>query len=105
MMKILKGKTAFPGEAKGRACKNIKELKEGDILILLQLTPAHVPYLSKTAALIIEKGGMLSHAAIVSRELGIPCIINVKNVLNEIKDGAKVKLKTNGLDAIITIED
>ena len=89
----LKGEIAFSkGKVKGiaRLVKNTSEMSkvnEGDILVSSRTYPDLLPAMKKSAAIVAELGGLLSHAAIVSRELKIPCIVGMKNVMSKIKDG------------------
>jgi len=77
---ILKGEPASPGIAVGyprllKSAKEIGRLLAGEILVTEMTTPDFVPAMKKAAAIVTDKGGQTSHAAIVSRELGIPCIV------------------------------
>lgn len=80
-MKILvRGIPASPGVAVGRvriikSLNEIHEFQKGEILVTEMTTPDWVPAMRKAAAIITDSGGMTCHAAIVSRELGIPCIV------------------------------
>ena len=64
----------------------------GKILVAERTDPSWGYFFVGVKGIIIEKGSMLSHAAIISRELGIPCIINVKNATSILKSGMKVKM-------------
>ena len=55
-------------------------------------TPEFVPLMQKAAAIITDQGGILSHAAIVSRELGKPCITGTENATSLLKDGDMVEV-------------
>lgn len=88
---ILKGLGASPGIASGKVkiCKSAKEIdkvKEGDILVTSMTTPDYVPAMKRAAAIVTDQGGMTSHAAIVSRELGIPCVVGTSNASTILKD-------------------
>jgi len=77
---IVKGLPASPGIAAGKAhvimsVDQIKEFKDGEILVTEMTAPDWVPAMRKAKAIITNSGGMTCHAAIVSRELGIPCIV------------------------------
>ncbi len=65
----------------------IGKVKRGDILVTQFTTPDFVPAMEKAAAILADQGGVSSHAAIVSRELGVPCVIATKTGTREIKDG------------------
>jgi pyruvate,water dikinase len=64
-------------------------------------TPEYVPALKKAAAIITDEGGITCHAAIVSRELGIPCIIGTKIATKVLKDGNIVEI--HGATGVIKI--
>lgn len=92
---LLKGLGASPGIATGivRIVKNMDELgkiQPGDILVTEMTSPDFVPAMEKSAAIITNKGGVTAHAAIVSRELGIPCIVGTGNATEVLKEGQKV---------------
>lgn len=74
----------------------------GKILVAERTDPSWGYFFVGVKGIIIEKGSMLSHAAIISRELGIPCIINVKNATHILKSGMKVKMNgdTGEIDII-----
>ncbi|MBR9699193.1 hypothetical protein GOV09_01935 [Candidatus Woesearchaeota archaeon] len=94
------GLSASGGTAIGRAviCKtadSMKNLQEGDILVTAMTRPEFVPAMKKAAGIVTDEGGITSHAAIVSRELGKPCVIGTKNATRVIKDGDLVEVKGN----------
>jgi phosphohistidine swiveling domain-containing protein len=95
----IKGTSAFNGEAIGVARIIIDpfkehEFNEGDILITGMTRPEFLPYIKKVGAIVTDVGGMLCHAAIIARELKIPCIIGTKNATKVIYDGDVLKLDT-----------
>lgn len=75
----------------------------GKILVAERTDPAWGYFFVGVKGIIIEKGSMLSHAAIISRELGIPCIINVKNATQIFKSGMKIRM--NGDTGEIEVVD
>ncbi|WP_456472232.1 phosphoenolpyruvate synthase [Methanocaldococcus sp.] len=92
---LLKGIGASPGVASGtvKIVKDIKELdkvKEGDILVTEMTTPDMVPAMKRAAAIVTDEGGLTCHAAIVSRELGVPCVVGTKKATKVLKDGMVV---------------
>lgn len=96
----LRGNAASLGTAIGvvRVCKNInsiKSFKKGEILVASMTRPEYVPAMKKAAAVITDEGGITCHAAIISRELGIPCIIGTKIATNVLKDGMVVEVRAN----------
>ena len=92
---IVRGLGASPGLASGRV-KNIKDIaeldriKEGDILVTVMTNPDMVPAMRRAAAVVTDEGGRTCHAAIVSRELGIPCIVGCKNGSEYLNEGMEV---------------
>jgi len=89
---ILKGLPASPGLAVGKVkivfgLQDIEKVEEGDILVTTMTTPDLVPTMSKCSAIITDEGGRTSHAAIVSREMGIPCIVGTQNATKVLRDG------------------
>jgi len=93
----LKGSVACKGKAVGFAKiiispDDIYKMKKGDILIAPETTPEFFAGMRIAAAIVTGRGGITSHAAIVSRELGVPCIVGVKDVPYIIKDGQKIEV-------------
>jgi len=92
---LVRGVGASPGIATGPA-KVIKDLSElgriekGDILVTTMTSPDYVPAMEKSAAIVTNQGGSTCHAAIVSRELGIPCIVGTGNATENITEGSVV---------------
>ena len=85
------------GKTIGRACvltsqKDADQIKQGDILICKYTDVGWSPYFSLINGLVTELGGLLSHGAVVARECGIPCIVNMSNVTAVIKTGDMVEL-------------
>lgn len=78
-------------------------VKEGEILITKFTDPGWTPTLGRVNAVITEVGGILSHAAVISREYGIPAVLNVTNVTKKIKTGQKITV--DGDNGVITIEE
>lgn len=98
--KELTGQSAMPGYAKGTVriiirAKDMPKMNKGDILVSIATDPDIVPAMKKAAAIVTEQGGITSHAAIVSRELGIPCVIGTKIATKIFKDGDLVEVDAN----------
>ncbi|PJC34182.1 phosphoenolpyruvate synthase, partial [Candidatus Roizmanbacteria bacterium CG_4_9_14_0_2_um_filter_39_13] len=94
---IVTGAPASPGIGVGRATiitspKEISKIKHGDVLIAPQTNPDYVPAMKKASAIVTEKGGRTSHAAIVSRELGIPAVVGAEDATKKIKEGMVVSV-------------
>jgi len=88
---LLKGDPASPGIAAGpvKILKNAKEIHKimhGDVLVAEQTNPDYVPAMKKAGAIVTQRGGRTSHAAIVSRELGIPAVVGTQKALTILKD-------------------
>lgn len=98
---LLKGATASPGVGSGKVIivsndpNEIERVKKGDILVTEMTTPDFVPAMKKAAAIITDKGGRTCHAAIVSRELGIPCIVGAKDATSVLKTGQEVTVNAS----------
>jgi len=87
---ILTGTPASPGIASGpvkiiTSAKEIEKVKPGDVLVAPMTSPDFVPAMRKAVAIVTDQGGQTSHAAIVSRELGIPCVVGTKMATKELK--------------------
>ena len=97
---VLAGAAGSGGSATGRAriildASDPAGLEPGDILIAPQTDPAWVPLFVPAAAVVVNVGAMGSHAMIVSRELGIPCVVSVADATHLIADGATVTVDGN----------
>ena len=93
--KELKGRPASLGQATGRVrvihkWHEMKTFKKGEVLVVNNTNPAFVPYLHKAVAIVAAEGGVTVHAAIVSREMNIPCVIGVSDVTRLLKTGELV---------------
>lgn len=92
---LCKGLPASPGIGRGKVIliKDVSEInlvKEGDILVTEMTNPDMVPAMRKAAGVVTDEGGRTCHAAIVSRELQIPCIVGAKNATKVLKEGQTV---------------
>jgi pyruvate,water dikinase len=90
---ILKGDPASPGIAAGPArvifsAKEIDRVLSGDVLVAPQTNPDFVPAMKKAVAIVTDSGGRTSHAAIVSRELGVPAVVGTVKATKTIKSGS-----------------
>lgn len=89
---IVKGSPASPGIASGpvkiiKSVKEIGRIMSGDVMVAPQTNPDYVPAMKKAKAIITDSGGRTSHAAIVSRELGIPAVVGALNATKILKTG------------------
>jgi len=88
----LNGEQASPGTASGVVViinnpKEIERAQKGQILVTSMTTPDFVPAMKKVNGIVTDKGGQTSHAAIVSRELGVPCVVGTKIATKMFKEG------------------
>ena len=114
-VKEIKGIIASKGKVTGRVKKMyygfadfhktkelIEEMKQGEILVAETTSPELILACKKAAAILTNEGGLMSHAAIVSREMGIPCIVGLGNIDKILKDGDLVEVDAdNGIVRII----
>lgn len=94
---LLTGRVGNPGKAKGTARVTLQEdinpsIKAGEILVCPMTTPDHIGLMKKSAAIITDMGGILSHASIVARELKKPCITATINATKVLKDGDLIEV-------------
>jgi pyruvate,water dikinase len=94
---VIAGIGACPGTATGRArviltADDGGRLEPGDVMIAPNTDPAWTPLFMSLAAVVVDVGAPLSHAAIVSRELGVPCVVSAKHATRRIPDGAIVSV-------------
>ncbi len=99
-IKEIAGSIASSGKYKGKVKIILKKsefgkLKKGDILVTSMTTPDFVVIMKQAGAIITDEGGLSCHAAIVSRELGVPCIIGTKIATKVLKDGDLVEVDAN----------
>jgi len=98
--KMLTGRVASQGYAKGIARiilgrEDFDKFNEGEILVTSMTRPEFLPLMKKAAGIVTNEGGVTCHAAIVSRELGKPCIIGTGRATSVIKDGDLVEVRAN----------
>jgi pyruvate,water dikinase len=94
---IVEGQSIGQLVAQGKACiirnvKDIEKMRKGDVLITRITDPDWVPIMKQAAAIVTESGGRTCHAAIVSRELGIPAIVGAEGAMRKIKDGDMITI-------------
>ncbi|MGI0033360.1 MAG: phosphoenolpyruvate synthase, partial [Nitrososphaeraceae archaeon] len=108
---LLKGIGASPGDVVGivriiHSKEEITRIENGEIIVTTMTSPDLVPAMSKSAAIITDLGGRTCHAAIVSRELGIPAIVGTQQATTILKDGQEVTVDAyNGIVYEGRIED
>jgi pyruvate,water dikinase len=89
---IITGMTASPGIAAGKVCivhdmNELDKVQKGDVMVTQMTNPDMVPAMAKAIAIVTDEGGMTCHAAIVSREMGIPCIVGTEKATSILKEG------------------
>ncbi|HEU0023223.1 MAG TPA: phosphoenolpyruvate synthase [Thermoleophilaceae bacterium] len=92
---LVRGLGAAPGAGFGRvrvvgALDESATLTEGEVLVTHMTAPDWVPLMRKAAAIVTDSGGMTCHAAIVSRELGIPCVVGTGTATHKLRNGEEV---------------
>jgi phosphohistidine swiveling domain-containing protein len=107
-VKEFKGQIAFKGKVRAPARvildrRKASELKEGEILVTAMTSPDFVPAMKLSSGIITNEGGVLCHAAIMSRELRKPCVIGTKIATDVIKTGQMITLDAD--QGLITLED
>lgn len=104
--KIIKGSVAYSGKKTGKVCQiytkeDFKKFEKGDIFVTTMTTPKFTPILKLAGAIVTDEGGITCHAAIIARELKIPCIIGCKNATEILKNDMIVEVNAN--EGIINI--
>lgn len=100
----VKGIVAYKGKVTGkvvivRGLKGSETLSTGDILVTKMTSPSLTTILPKISAIVTDQGGMLSHAAILAREMKVPCIVGTQNATNLLKNGDFVEV--DAVDGIV----
>ncbi|HBV02142.1 MAG: Phosphoenolpyruvate synthase [Parcubacteria group bacterium GW2011_GWA2_43_17] len=95
--KNLQGVSACAGKIKGTAKlvitkSDFKKFNKGDIMVTQMTRPEFLPIMKKAGAIVTDEGGITSHAAILSRELNIPCVIGTQVATNRLNDGDEVEV-------------
>ncbi len=95
--KVISGNIANRGKVKGIAriltsYQDIYKVDKGDIIVATMTTPDYVSAMEKASGFITDEGGITCHAAILSREFNVPCIVGTINGTKEIKDGQMIEL-------------
>lgn len=103
---LVHGQSGSNGTASGPVCivdpENIgQDFPEGGVLVCKVTTPNYVPLMQKAAAIVTNQGGILSHAAIVARELGVPCVVGTGNATTVLKNGQLVTVDAGHGDVFL----
>ena len=96
----LRGNVAYKGLVRGKVniidtISDLRKFNEGDILVSIHTNPSIMPAIVKCSGIVTDEGGIMCHAAIVSRELKKPCIIGTKIATKVLKDGDLVEVDAN----------
>ena len=102
----LRGAAASPGTVEGiarvvRSVSEIADVREGEILVCGSTSPAWAPIFSKIAATVTDVGGVMSHAAIVCREYGVPAVVGTGRATSEIHTGQMIRV--DGTAGVVTL--
>jgi pyruvate,water dikinase len=94
---VLSGLGASPGKASGEvkiveSAAELDVVDDGDIIVSTMTTPDMVPAMKRAAGIVTDEGGMTSHAAIVSRELGVPAVVGAASATDELENGQVVTI-------------
>ena len=94
---LVRGLGAAPGSASGRVrlvaeLADAASLQDGEILVTHMTAPDWVPLMRRAAGIVTDSGGMTCHAAIVSRELGIPCVVGTSDATTRLRDGEEITI-------------
>src|SRR5947209_3926012 len=94
---VLNGAAASPGVTKGaarvvRSVDQLADVRDGEILVCGSTSPAWAPIFSKITATVTDVGGVMSHAAIVAREYGLPAVVGTGRATSQIRSGQKIRV-------------
>ena len=105
---VLNGAAASPGVIEGvarvvRSVEEIADVREGEILVCGSTSPAWAPIFEKIGATVTDVGGVMSHAAIVCREYGLPAVVGTGRATSRIRTGQSVRV--DGTNGVVTLLD
>lgn len=103
---VLRGTAVSPGEVIAPACVlrtpgDAAKMRTGGVLVAPSTDPGWMPILARSAAVVVELGGVLSHAATVAREYGLPCVSNVDGATRRLRDGDL--LRVDGTHGVVEV--
>jgi pyruvate,water dikinase len=101
MKTLLKGVGASSGKARGKvrivsSPSDFTDFEEGDVLVTRLTDPKMTILMNKAAAIVCDIGGVTSHPAIVSREMGIPCVVATRDATKLLKNGQAITVDGDG---------
>jgi pyruvate,water dikinase len=102
----LNGAAASPGQVEGvarvvRSLNELAEVRDGEILVCGSTSPAWAPIFSKISATVTDVGGVMSHAAIVCREYGLPAVVGTGRATSQIRTGETIRV--DGSSGVVTL--
>lgn len=91
------GTPAFPGRTRGRVVivhtkDDLAKVRAGDIVVSIMTNATYAPVLARAGAIVTDEGGITCHAAILSRELRIPCVVGAAHATQILNDGTEVEV-------------
>lgn len=106
LSRVIRGIAASPGIATGAARLvltnlDLTKIRDGDVMVAPMTRQDFVPYIRRCAALVTDEGGVTCHAAIIARELGIPCVVGTKNATTALKSGRRIRI--DGKQGTLTV--
>jgi len=105
---VLNGAAASPGTVEGiarvvRSVDEVADIRDGEILVCGSTSPAWAPIFSKIRATVTDVGGVMSHAAIVCREYGLPAVVGTGSATSRITTGQMIRVDGSG--GVVTLLD
>lgn len=103
----IQGTVACPGKVVGNVkvlldYRDVTKVERGDIIVATMTTPDYISAMEKASGFITDEGGITCHAAIISREFNVPCVVGTVNATERLKDGQRIELDAyNGVVKII----
>lgn len=100
---VVQGTVAFPGRVEGLVRmvmdrRDLDKVQTGEVLVSIMTNATFTPVMNKISAIVTDEGGITCHAAIIARELKIPCITGTKNATKVLRDGDRVEVNaTTGI--------
>jgi pyruvate,water dikinase len=95
--KVVRGLGVFPGNYEGTArliddISDVEKIEEGDVMVARTTAPSFNVFLPLIGAVVTDRGGLLSHAAIVAREYGLPAVVGCGDATERLSDGMRVRV-------------
>lgn len=106
--KIINGTPASQGQAEGKVClvlteKDFSKFKRGNVLVAKYTDPMYTPLILMASAVVTDIGTNLCHAAIVSREAGVPAVVATGNATKMLKDGDSISVDGSSGEIVLII--